>query len=541
MTAPVKASKLEPWQGQPSCPLAATNCTGHRLWVQTPESATYRPGAGLATQTGVRVRFPSTTAPRVGTDDAPMVHVVAAACRRALPPQAATTAPMAESAAPPAPRVRIQRRGGRESTEAEATVWPVMRIFATTSRALVSVGVCAGLVLSACGSSGGSTAASTTTTSGAASSGTASSSTVPGQASAAQLHALDANPLPGMPPITNPSDIYAADTPNNLMPAARSAIPMVYVPDTISGDVYEINPATYQVVRHFAVGSVPQHVVPSYDGRTLWVTVNSSNKLVPIDPTTGQPGTPVPVEDPYNLYFTPDGAHAIVVAEALQKLDFRDPNTMALQNSLYLPDCAGVDHIDFTANGRYLLATCEFTFQQNQPGRLVVVDVAAEKEIGEINLGPNSQPQDVKLSPDGTVFYVADLRTNGVWIVDAYTFKNIGFILTGSGTHGLYVSRDNKDLYIANRGSGTISVLDFATRKVVDTWTIPGGGSPDMGNVSADGKVLWLSGRYDNVVYAFDTTTGHLINKIPVGAGPHGVCVWPQPGRYSLGHTGIMR
>jgi DNA-binding beta-propeller fold protein YncE len=53
--------------------------------------------------------------------------------------------------------------------------------------------------------------------------------------------------------------------------------------------------------------------------------------------------------------------------------------------------------------------------------------------------------------------------------------------------------------------------------------------------------VLWLSGRYDAAVYAIDTRTGRLIRRISVGAGPHGLCVYPQPGRYSLGHTGIMR
>ena len=56
-----------------------------------------------------------------------------------------------------------------------------------------------------------------------------------------------------------------------------------------------------------------------------------------------------------------------------------------------------------------------------------------------------------------------------------------------------------------------------------------------------DGKVLWLSGRYDGVVYAIDTGDGHLIAKIKVGTQPHGLCVWPQPGRYSLGHTGVLR
>ena len=85
-----------------------------------------------------------------------------------------------------------------------------------------------------------------------------------------------------------------------------------------------------------------------------------------------------------------------------------------------------------------------------------------------------------------------------------------------------------------------LGTIVAATRRIVDTWRIPGG-SPDMGGVSADGSVLWLSGRYDGEVYAISTADGKLLARIPVGAGPHGVCVWPQPGRYSLGHTGILR
>jgi YVTN family beta-propeller protein len=82
--------------------------------------------------------------------------------------------------------------------------------------------------------------------------------------------------------------------------------------------------------------------------------------------------------------------------------------------------------------------------------------------------------------------------------------------------------------------------MDFATHKIVANWKIPGGGSPDMGNVTADGRYLWLSGRYDDVVYVIDTATGEVVT-IPVGKEPHGLTVWPQPGRYSLGHTGNMR
>jgi YVTN family beta-propeller protein len=141
------------------------------------------------------------------------------------------------------------------------------------------------------------------------------------------------------------------------------------------------------------------------------------------------------------------------------------------------------------------------------------------------------------------VYYVADMEANGVHVIDATTFKQVEMIQTGKGAHGLYPSRDGTRLYVSNRGEGSITVIDFATRKTVAKWVFNNGkGSPDMGGVSADGKILYLSGRYDNEVYAIDTTTGKLVTPpIKVGREPHGACVWPQPGRYSLGHTGVMR
>ncbi|HEX6521413.1 MAG TPA: YncE family protein [Streptosporangiaceae bacterium] len=351
---------------------------------------------------------------------------------------------------------------------------------------------------------------------------------------------MNANPLPGMPPTADPYNIYAADQPGNFTASARAARPLVYVPDTLSNDVYVIDPVTMKVIDRFPVGDDPQHVVPSYDGSVLWVTNDNGNSLTPINPRNGRPGPPVPVEDPYNLYFTPDGRYAVVVAEARMRLDFRNPHTMKLIHSLPVPMCAGVDHADFSANGRYMLASCEFVGLNGAPGRLIQIDVASQRVMRTITLSPGAQPQDVKLSPDGTTFYVSDLTYGGVWLVSALTLRVVGFIKTGAAAHGLYVSRDSKDLYVSDRDAGAVSVVSFAEHKVVATWHIPGGGSPDMGNVSADGKVLWLSGRYNNVVYAFNTATGH-VTTIPVGRGPHGVCVWPQPGRYSLGHTGIMR
>ena len=338
----------------------------------------------------------------------------------------------------------------------------------------------------------------------------------------------------GIPPLLDRHDVYAADRAGMLAPAVRHFPSRVYVPNSDSNTVSVIDPLTYKVIDQFPVGLLPQHVTPSYDLKTLWVDNDQGNTLTPIDPATGKPGKPVPVTDPYNLYFTPDGRYAIAVAERLQRLDFLDAQTMKLHHSLSTP-CPGVDHLDFTADGRYLVASCEFG------GRMIKVDVAKEKVVGTLALSSGAMPQDVKLSPDGKVFYVADMMSNGVWLIDAHSFRKIGFVPTGAGAHGLYSSRDSRYLYVSNRDEGSVSVIDFATRKVVTKWRLPGGASPDMGGVSADGGVLWLSGRYDSEVYAIDTKTGQLLARIPVGHGPHGLCVYPQPGRYSLGHTGVFR
>jgi YVTN family beta-propeller protein len=357
-----------------------------------------------------------------------------------------------------------------------------------------------------------------------------------------------AEPLPGMPPVVDPANLYSETQAGRMSPAMRGALPRVYVPNRTSNDVYVIDPATLKVVDRFKVGINPQHIVPSWDLKTLWVTNNAEGRtdgsLTPIDPTTGKPGKAIAVDDPYNMYFTPDGKSAIIVAEALKRLDFRDPHTMAMQWSLPTPDCAGINHADFSIDGRFVIFTCEYK------GSLVKIDLVGRKVLGYLKLSKGRMPQDVRASPDGKIFYVAELQSGGVFLVDGETFTEVGFIATGVGSHGLYPSRDAKKLYVINRGTarvygpprgkGSVAVIDFATRKVEATWVIPGGGSPDMGNVSADGKQLWVSGRYDDVVYVIDTTSGE-VRSIRAGKEPHGLTVWPQPGRYSLGHTGNMR
>ena len=375
----------------------------------------------------------------------------------------------------------------------------------------------------------------------------------------------------GMPPVVDAGNLYSETRFDQLAPELRNDLQRVYVPNLRSNDVSVIDPQTLKVVDRFKVGRSPQHIVPSWDLRTLWVANNAERghdgSLTPIDPRTGKPGKAVAVDDPYNLYFSPDGRSAIVVAEAKRRLDFRDPKTLALQYSIQVPNCGGINHGDFSMDGRYAIFTCEFA------GTVAKIDLVNKSLLGYLKLtvpktrfkdsvqSPNpleteictvskGMPQDIRISPNGKLFYVADMATDGIHIIDGESFKEIDFVATGVAPHGLYPSRDGKLLFVANRGShaihgkrkgpGSVTVIDFASNKIVANWPVPGGGSPDMGNVSNDGKWLWLSGRFDDAVYRFDTANGR-VDQIKVGQEPHGLTVWPQPGRYSLGHTGNLR
>lgn len=190
--------------------------------------------------------------------------------------------------------------------------------------------------------------------------------------------------LPGMPPVLDPRDVYAADRPNKLSPVVKDFPSRVYVPNTESDTVSVIDPKTYRIIETIHVGRQPQHVVPSWDMKTLWVNNNRGHTLTPIDPSTGKAGKPVEVHDPYNLYFTPNGKYAVVMASLDRELVFRDPHTMERKKTVPVT-CYGVNHADFSLDGRYFIVSCEFS------GELLKVDTEKMKVVGQQKL-PSAEP-----------------------------------------------------------------------------------------------------------------------------------------------------
>ena len=340
--------------------------------------------------------------------------------------------------------------------------------------------------------------------------------------------------IPGMPPPL-PGGVYAGD--HQVSAAIAHDPAYIYVPNSYgAGTTTVISQRTHKIVRVLQTGELSQHVTPSYDLHTLYVEASAADRLVALDPTTGRIERRIPVDRPYNLYFTPDGRHSIVMDEQHDEIVFGDPHTFRRQHVVTDPSCQGPNHADFSANGRYFIVTCEFS------GSLLKISTLGHRVTGRIQLPPGAKPQDVRLAPDGRSFYVADMGRDELLRIPWNHFRVVHEYPTLAMPHGIYPSRNQRDLYVSDRMAGAVQVFSLARHRFVDTWRIPGGGSPDMGGLSVDGRTLWLSGRYDGEVYGWNTRTGKLIARIKVpGQSPHGLLVWPAPGRYSLGHTGNMR
>ncbi len=332
--------------------------------------------------------------------------------------------------------------------------------------------------------------------------------------------------------------MYAATAIQELAPAVAQLSPRVYVPDEHKGDVVVIDPATLKIVRRYATGIYPEHVTPDWDLSRLYVSNMSSGYVSVIDQATAKlTGEKISAPVPYDIYFTPDGAKAVVVNDyispaliKLNGLNFYDRQPFTFLKFVEIP-WPGADDLDFSADGSFLMVSCEYS------GRVARVSTASMKVTGSVVV--RSLPRDVRLSPDGRLFFVTNEGRAGVSVIDPVKMREVAFIPTGRGAHGIEYSRDLTKMYVSNRAAGTISVVDLATYKVTKTWRE--GRSPDEMSLSLDGSQLWVSDRYAGGVTVIDTRTGAVIARIATGSNPHGILYWPQPGLHSTGQNGNMR
>jgi DNA-binding beta-propeller fold protein YncE len=133
-----------------------------------------------------------------------------------------------------------------------------------------------------------------------------------------------------------------------------------------------------------------------------------------------------------------------------------------------------------------------------------------------------SAPAGIWVTPDQKYLLVGMTGADYVAVIDWQARTVVKQIQTGKGAHNFRALGDKRHLFLSNRVSGTISIIDQQSlSKVGDiVGLLPG---PDDMELSADGKTLWVTFRWARAVGVIDVPSRKLMKTIRVGKSPHGI------------------
>lgn len=284
-----------------------------------------------------------------------------------------------------------------------------------------------------------------------------------------------------------------------------------------SGDatVTLIDKDTQKVLETFPIGKEPHHLIATPDDKSLIVANAVGNDLVFLDPVTGKVQQRVPnIDDPYQVGFSPDQKWFVATGNRLDRVDVYRWDGHALKLARQFPLGRTPSHIAFTSDSRIAFITLQ---DSNQ---VAAIDLATLNVMWVMEAG--SAPAGVWVTPDQKYLLVGMTGADYVAVIDWRTRTVVKQIQTGKGAHNFRAVGDRRHLFLTNRVSGTISIIDQQTlSKVGDITGLPPG--PDDTELTADGKMLWVSCRWARSVALVDVATRKVVRTIRVGKSPHGI------------------
>lgn len=296
---------------------------------------------------------------------------------------------------------------------------------------------------------------------------------------------------------------------------------LVFVMNSGAASISLIDMSTERVLRRIPVLREPHHWALTPDRRSLVVGDSSGNSLFFLNPRTGAVQKRITVADPYQLGFSPNGRYFTVNGLARNQIDIYDAASMNLLHRF--PIRSMPSHLAYSPGSHRVFVTLQGT------NRLVAIDLRRMRVLWDRPVG--NTPAGI-LWHDGTLL-VCDMGTDGLAVVDPATGAVTGHVVTDKGAHNLFLSPSGKTIWVDNRVSGTVTVLDATSLKTVRTYRVSGG--PDDLFFGVGGKV-WITRRFAESVAVLDRATGHY-RVIDVGRSPHGIFV--NPTAPSPGETAV--
>jgi YVTN family beta-propeller protein len=308
-----------------------------------------------------------------------------------------------------------------------------------------------------------------------------------------------------------------------LSSAAPVAGAMLFITNTKADSVSIIDTSTFEVVGTIALGpGKPNRIVFHPDGRTAWVVYDKSHDLGVIDAESRKLVKRVRIGgNPYNLAFTPDGRHLLVLDWASDKstdeVIFYDLKAEKIDGRVEVSTWPA--HAIFSRDAKLLYVSGETA------GDVTVIDVAQRTVVGRLVHG-GGDAMGLALALDGKTLYAAAGENKAILKIDTATNKTVGEIALPGIVHEATLTLDGKYLYTTLRKANKIVVIRTADDKIVAT--IAQKGYPDLVTMEPTGRWALVTNRWADLVSVIDLSSHSQARTIPVGKAPHGMALRPR-------------
>ena len=308
-----------------------------------------------------------------------------------------------------------------------------------------------------------------------------------------------------------------------MAPAPPAPAATLYVTNTKSDSISIIDTNTFEVVGTIALGpGKPNRVAFHPDGRMAWVVYDKSHDLGVVDAEQKKLVRRVKIGgNPYNLAFTPDGRHVLVLDwssdTSQDEVIFYDLAAQKVTGRVEVSTWPA--HGVFSRDGRLVYVSGETA------GDVTVLDVAKQSIVAR-HVHGGGDAMGLAVTGDGRILYAAAGENKAIVKLDTATFKPVGTIALPGIVHEATLTLDGKWLYTTLRKSNRIAVVSTADDKVVTE--IRQKGYPDLVAMEPSGRFAFVTNRWADLVSVIDVAAHKEVRTIAVGKAPHGMALRPR-------------
>lgn len=314
--------------------------------------------------------------------------------------------------------------------------------------------------------------------------------------------------------------LLLAATLGGVVPAAAAQL---FITNTKSDSVSIIDTDTLEVVGTIALGKgKPNRIVFHSGGKTAWVVYDKSHDLGVIDAEQRKLVRRVKIGgNPYNLAFTPDGRHLLVLDwssdTSNDEVIFYDLEAEKIDGRMEVSTWPA--HGVFSRDARLLYVSGETA------GDVTAIDTATRTIVTRVVHG-GGDAMGLALTADGQTLYAAAGENKMILKIDTATNKVGGEIPLPGVVHEATLTPDGKFLYTTLRKANKIVVVRTADDKIVAT--IPQKAYPDLVTMEPTGRYALVTNRHADLVSVIDLKSHAQVKTIAVGRAPHGMALRPR-------------